>query len=178
MSMKKTVWQDIETMTDPINKQIEDMRKEVAHNMQAIADLPDTEVILESTANGLGNYFHAQWQLAEAGMSGLSDATVDLMTYGTTVTKDGKHVPLESVQLIRAENSGWQPIETAPKGIDWILLGYFPEYMDGRSQGGHPKIAFWNGETWMDCCGRKLRNKGSFSPTHWMPLPTPPEPKQ
>jgi hypothetical protein len=37
--------------------------------MQAIADLPDTEVILESTANGLGNYFHAQWQLAEAGLS-------------------------------------------------------------------------------------------------------------
>jgi len=37
--------------------------------MQAIADLPDTEVILESTANGLGNYFHAQWQLAEAGQS-------------------------------------------------------------------------------------------------------------
>ena len=37
--------------------------------MQAIADLPGTEVILESTANGLGNYFHAQWQLAEAGQS-------------------------------------------------------------------------------------------------------------
>jgi hypothetical protein len=37
--------------------------------MQAIADLPETEVILESTANGLGNYFHAQWQLAEAGQS-------------------------------------------------------------------------------------------------------------
>lgn len=37
--------------------------------MQAIADLPGTEVILESTANGLGNYFHAQWQLAESGLS-------------------------------------------------------------------------------------------------------------
>ena len=37
--------------------------------MQAIADLPGTEVILESTANGLGNYFHSQWQLAESGQS-------------------------------------------------------------------------------------------------------------
>ena len=37
--------------------------------MQAVPREPDTEVFLESTANGLGNYYHAQWQLAEAGMS-------------------------------------------------------------------------------------------------------------
>jgi hypothetical protein len=37
--------------------------------LQAIADAPGTEVILESTANGLGNYFHQQWQAAESGAS-------------------------------------------------------------------------------------------------------------
>lgn len=37
--------------------------------MQAIPDEPGTEVWLESTANGLGNYFHKQWQAAEAGQS-------------------------------------------------------------------------------------------------------------
>lgn len=37
--------------------------------MQAIPDLEGTEVILESTANGLGNYFHQQWKAAEAGLS-------------------------------------------------------------------------------------------------------------
>jgi hypothetical protein len=37
--------------------------------MQAIPDQPGTEVILESTANGLGNYFHEQWQRAETGES-------------------------------------------------------------------------------------------------------------
>lgn len=37
--------------------------------MQAIPDEPGTEVILESTANGMGNYYHEQWQLAEAGLS-------------------------------------------------------------------------------------------------------------
>lgn len=37
--------------------------------LQAIPDAPDTEVILESTANGVGNYFYQQWQLAEAGDS-------------------------------------------------------------------------------------------------------------
>jgi hypothetical protein len=35
--------------------------------LQAIPDAPDTEVILESTANGLGNWFHKQWQMAERG---------------------------------------------------------------------------------------------------------------
>ena len=37
--------------------------------MQAVPDAPNTEVVLESTANGVGNYFHQQWQKAESGMS-------------------------------------------------------------------------------------------------------------
>jgi hypothetical protein len=37
--------------------------------LQAVPDLPDTEIILESTANGLGNYYHEQWQQAETGES-------------------------------------------------------------------------------------------------------------
>ena len=32
-----------------------------------IADLPNTEIIIESTANGLGNGYHQMWQAAEAG---------------------------------------------------------------------------------------------------------------
>lgn len=37
--------------------------------IQAIPDEPGTEVFIESTANGVGNYFHQQWQDAEAGLS-------------------------------------------------------------------------------------------------------------
>lgn len=37
--------------------------------IQAIPDEPGTEAFLESTANGIGNYFHQQWQAAEAGTS-------------------------------------------------------------------------------------------------------------
>lgn len=37
--------------------------------MQAIPDAPDTEVILESTANGVGNFYHEQWTKAVAGES-------------------------------------------------------------------------------------------------------------
>lgn len=36
--------------------------------VQAIPDLPDTEIVLESTANGVGGEFHERWQMAEAGI--------------------------------------------------------------------------------------------------------------
>jgi len=37
--------------------------------MQAVPDADDTEIILESTANGMGNFYHQQWKKAEAGES-------------------------------------------------------------------------------------------------------------
>lgn len=36
---------------------------------QSVADLDDTEIILESTANGVGGEFHKRWRRAEAGLS-------------------------------------------------------------------------------------------------------------
>lgn len=36
---------------------------------QAVPNAPGTEIIIESTANGIGNFFHEQWQKAEAGLS-------------------------------------------------------------------------------------------------------------
>lgn len=35
--------------------------------LQAVPDAPGTEVILESTANGIGNFFHQKWRDAENG---------------------------------------------------------------------------------------------------------------
>lgn len=37
--------------------------------LQAVPDAAGTEIILESTANGVGNYFHQQWKAAEKGLS-------------------------------------------------------------------------------------------------------------
>jgi len=37
--------------------------------LQTIPDAPGTEIIYESTANGLNNFFHQQWKLAESGVS-------------------------------------------------------------------------------------------------------------
>lgn len=36
---------------------------------QTVPDLPGTEIIIESTANGQGNEFHKRWKRAEAGLS-------------------------------------------------------------------------------------------------------------
>lgn len=36
---------------------------------QAVPNASGTEIVLESTANGVGNFFHQQWQKAEAGES-------------------------------------------------------------------------------------------------------------
>jgi hypothetical protein len=36
--------------------------------VQGVPDLEDTEIILESTANGIGGEFHERWQQAEAGV--------------------------------------------------------------------------------------------------------------
>lgn len=36
--------------------------------VQTIPDLPETEIILESTGNGIGGEFHTRWQQAEAGI--------------------------------------------------------------------------------------------------------------
>ena len=37
--------------------------------MQSVSNAPGTEIILESTPNGIGNFFHQEWQKAEAGIS-------------------------------------------------------------------------------------------------------------
>jgi hypothetical protein len=37
--------------------------------LQAVPNASGTEIIMESTANGIGNYFHQMWQKAEAGQS-------------------------------------------------------------------------------------------------------------
>lgn len=63
--------------------------------------------------------------------------------------------------------SEWQPIETAPKDEEPILLFH------RRTGGGHPAVAFW------DVCGWRTVDWGIRYPekhfTHWLPIPPLPE---
>lgn len=70
----------------------------------------------------------------------------------------------------------WQPIETAPKDGTEILLGRFVD----KCQFGHNNtvaVDYWHDVTRKD----KFNGFGQFNPTywpptHWMPIPAPPEP--
>lgn len=65
----------------------------------------------------------------------------------------------------------WQPIETAPKDGTRVLL-FVPPY--GPSTGHYePARVNWgpNASLWVS---HSILNKEA-APTHWMPLPTPPQ---
>lgn len=79
-----------------------------------------------------------------------------------------------AVDLEAALKSPWHPIATAPKDGRWILV-YFPEI------GVWP--ALWSTQVYDDgfwsVSDNKFEDRGirgwSKEPTHWMPLPSPPE---
>lgn len=71
----------------------------------------------------------------------------------------------------------WQPIETAPKdGTEILIVGVYPDGMAGNVEAGFfdHDSGYWAG-TYYDGYGYTYNNP---EPTHWMPLPEPPESDQ
>lgn len=65
--------------------------------------------------------------------------------------------------------SEWQPIETAPKDVRFIA--YYIGYK-------RPFIAWWNvADQCFESDSTVIMNDGPENPTHWMPLPPPPDRK-
>lgn len=71
-----------------------------------------------------------------------------------------KSAPSAPVQAV----PDWQPIETAPKGPLLLFANQFDGIGDWRI-----KVGFWDGH---ECRWHVFG--GSWTPTHWMPLPQPP----
>ncbi len=74
---------------------------------------------------------------------------------------------------------GWQDIETAPKDGSTVLL-YYPypvDKMDEKISAQYWGESFDEEFRWLDEEGFYIdpENNGGVSPTHWMPLPEPPE---
>ena len=65
--------------------------------------------------------------------------------------------------------SGWQPIETAPKDGSPVVIGFDPTRDDDDGLPHGVDFMRWMDKAWRDPLTHRLR------PTHWMPLPTPPE---
>ena len=75
----------------------------VAGLMQAVPSLPKTAIILESTANGIGDYFHKTWQAAKAGQSvfkPLFFSWAEHEEYRMTPPKDFK-MTMEEKELVK-----------------------------------------------------------------------------
>ena len=74
--------------------------------------------------------------------------------------------------LDQREQGGWQDISSAPKDWTSILL-YCPDCeRDNENEvfeGFYSSAKYGGDDRWRDTDG------GTFNPTHWMPLPTPPQ---
>lgn len=71
----------------------------------------------------------------------------------------------------------WQPIETAPRDETRILVingetGGYGGYAGESSRAYHIGTAYFYEGEWLatDCCD----GVSTYMPTHWMPLPEPP----
>lgn len=102
----------------------------------------------------------------------MSDASVREECAAILEMPVANQVPRDTVRrLARAhlellDKSQWQPIETAPKDEEWVMLLDDPELI--------PVFALWDEDAgeWITAGTRKV-----VHPTHWMPLPDPPEAK-
>ncbi len=75
---------------------------------------------------------------------------------------------LQSIAALGAEN--WQPIETAPRDGDVILV-FCPRVGVTEAQYEHQAVEpFWNYDVW----DIKFQEEHRCDPTHWRPLPSPP----
>jgi hypothetical protein len=96
--------------------------------LQTVPDAPGTEVIYESTANGVGNFYHQQWKLAEAGISDFIAIFVpwfwqdeyrkklpDGFQYTDDEAKLRKHYDLEATQIYWRRQ---KIVELSADGVD------------------------------------------------------------
>jgi hypothetical protein len=99
-------------------------------------------------------------------MKRVGELKADLRNCYTAIrVKDEENARLKA-EVERLRKAGeWQPIETAPKDMTRVL-GYVEEYI---------VVMWWftysNGRS----CWETVDGESEVDPTHWMPLPKPPQ---
>lgn len=100
-----------------------------------IADVDGTEIILESTANGLGNSFHELWQAAEAGQNEWLPIFLPWFIqpeYRAKVRPDleltAEDIKYQQAYGLDMEQMQWRAnkISTYGKGFEWLFSQEFP----------------------------------------------------
>jgi hypothetical protein len=110
-------------------------QKHLAGLGNTVADLPGSEVILESTGNGQGNAFHLMWQEAEAGRSEYICIFVPWFwqdEYRAGVRDDlelsNEDVKYQLAYGLDREQMQWRAnkIATYGKGFEWLFDQEYP----------------------------------------------------
>lgn len=110
--------------------------------MQALSSAPDTECILESTANGIGNVFHSLWTAAERGDSEYEPIFIPWFTheeYQADVPKGwtpyGEWIEYESLHRLSRRHVYWAYQKNkdlsavsggSPSEINWQFRQEYP----------------------------------------------------
>ncbi|MBT3923112.1 MAG: hypothetical protein HOF21_11115 [Nitrospina sp.] len=101
--------------------------------LQAVPNENETEIILESTANGLGNYFHEQWQQAEAGIGDYIAIFIPWFLhqdYRRDLADDFNLSPeeLEYKELYGLDNEqmAWRQAKAIELKSDWLFKQEYP----------------------------------------------------
>ena len=122
--------------------------------------------------------YHARFGLRERFdefKQALSDA-------GHPLTNENGNLPLGALQALVAERDAlaarqWQPIETAPKDGTYFLMGNaggaFVGHYKSHAESGYRFDSPWR--CVMLNCWHMSEETRYAGPTHWMPLPPPPE---
>ena len=110
-------------------------QKHLAGLGNTIADQAGTEIILESTGNGIGNAFHLMWQEAEAGRGGYIAIFVPWFwqeEYRATVKPDFKlsdeDLKYQQAYDLDLEQMQWRAtkISTYGQGFEWLFDQEYP----------------------------------------------------
>lgn len=100
-----------------------------------VGDVPGTEIILESTANGLGNSFHELWQGAEAGTNEWLPIFLPWFIqpeYRAAVRDDlvlsEQDLKYQAAYKLDLEQMQWRAnkISTYGKGFEWLFSQEYP----------------------------------------------------
>jgi hypothetical protein len=101
--------------------------------IQAVPKAPGTEIILESTANGIGGWFYDQWQKAESGESDYIAIFIPWFwheTYGDP--PDAGFKPTEQEQELKVvyglddAQINWRRLKISELGSDWRFKQEYP----------------------------------------------------